>query len=402
MSYIVTTALKKLAKLNKRIHGIQGGTSASKTISILQLLIDGCQRDKTPQLTSVTSESIPHLKRGAIRDFKNIMQEHKYWDDKRWNATDFTYTFETGTPLEFFSLDMPHKVRGPRRKRLFINEANNIPYETFDQLEVRTEDEIWLDWNPVSEFWWHEGESGNMAVKDREDADSEILTYLDNEGLPDSIIKSIETHRGNKNWWRVYGQGLIGEIEGRIYTDWKIVNEIPHEARLERYGLDFGYSNDPTAVVAIYRYNGGFIFDEILYRKGMLNKDIADFMKNQKDSLIVADSAEPKSIAELNMYGLRVIKSKKGRDSIKFGIATVQQQRCSITKRSVNGIKEYRGFMWKTDDNGKILQVPEPGRDHFLDATRYGIKNLIPDDIIPKTQFSGQNILDQLLTEDYQ
>lgn len=402
MSYIVTTALKKLAKLNKRIHGIQGGTSASKTISILQLLIDECQRDKTPQLTSVTSESIPHLKRGAIRDFKNIMQEHKYWDDKRWNATDFTYTFETGTPLEFFSLDMPHKVRGPRRKRLFINEANNIPYETFDQLEVRTEDEIWLDWNPVSEFWWHEGESGNMAVKDREDADSEILTYLDNEGLPDSIIKSIETHRGNKNWWRVYGQGLIGEIEGRIYTDWKIVNEIPHEARLERYGLDFGYSNDPTAVVAIYRYNGGFIFDEILYRKGMLNKDIADFMKNQKDSLIVADSAEPKSIAELNMYGLRVIKSKKGRDSIKFGIATVQQQRCSITKRSVNGIKEYRGFMWKTDDNGKILQVPEPGRDHFLDATRYGIKNLIPDDIIPKTQFSGQNILDQLLTEDYQ
>lgn len=399
--YQITTALKKLKTLNKRIHGVQGGTSASKTISILQILIDQCQRDTTPQLTSVTSESMPHLKRGAIRDFKQIMQEHHYWDDKRWNATDFIYTFETGTPLEFFSLDMPHKVRGPRRKRLFINEANNIPYETFDQLEVRTEDTIWLDWNPITEFWWHQGENGNQAVKDREDADTIILTYKDNEGLPDSIVKSIETHKNNKNWWSVYGLGQIGEVEGRIYTDWQIIDEIPHEARLERYGLDFGYTNDPTAIVAIYRYNGGFIFDEILYRKGMLNKPIADFMLNQKQALIVADSAEPKSITELNMYGLQVVGAKKGKDSNKFGIATVQQQRCSITKRSVNGIKEYRGYMWQTDVNGKFLQEPEDGNDHFLDAVKYGVKNIIPDDIIPIKQFSGQAILNQLLEEQY-
>jgi len=344
---------------------------------------------------------MPHLKRGAIRDFKQIMQEHHYWDDKRWNATDFIYTFETGTPLEFFSLDMPHKVRGPRRKRLFINEANNIPYETFDQLEVRTEDTIWLDWNPITEFWWHQGENGNQAVKDREDADTIILTYKDNEGLPDSIVKSIETHKNNKNWWSVYGLGQIGEVEGRIYTDWQIIDEIPHEARLERYGLDFGYTNDPTAIVAIYRYNGGFIFDEILYRKGMLNKPIADFMLNQKQALIVADSAEPKSITELNMYGLQVVGAKKGKDSNKFGIATVQQQRCSITKRSVNGIKEYRGYMWQTDVNGKFLQEPEDGNDHFLDAVKYGVKNIIPDDIIPIKQFSGQAILNQLLEEQY-
>lgn len=362
--FVPTTAVKKLSKLKKRIKGVQGGTSASKTISILQILIDKAQRDKTPTLTSVTSESVPHLKRGAMRDFKNIMQEHGYWKEKRWNATDFTYTFETGSKIEFFSLDMPHKVRGPRRQRLFINEANNIPYETFDQLEIRTEDEIWLDWNPVAEFWWHEGENGNQAVRDRDDADSIILTYLDNEGLPDSIIKSIESHKGNKNWWRVYGQGLIGEVEGRIYTDWRIIDEVPHEARLERYGLDFGYTNDPTAVIAIYRYNGGFVLDEVLYRKGMLNKDIADFMKNQKDSLIVADSAEPKSITELNTYGLRVVKAKKGKDSIKFGIATVQQQRISVTKRSTNLLKEYRRYMWEVDDNGKILQTPERGLDH--------------------------------------
>ena len=401
MPFIITTALQKIDKLDKRIHGIQGGTSASKTISILQKLIDQCQRDKTPSLTSVTSESMPHLKRGAMRDFKNIMVEHRYWNDKRWNATDFTYTFETGTPMEFFSLDMPHKVRGPRRKRLFINEANNIPYETFDQLEVRTEDSIWLDWNPVEEFWWHEGENGKLAVRDRKDADSLILTYKDNEGLPQSIIDSIESHRGNKNWWSVYGEGQIGEVEGRIYTGWQIIDEIPHEARLERYGLDFGYSVDPTAVTAVYKYNGGFIFDEILYRKGMLNKPIADFMLNQPQALIVADSAEPKSIAELNQYGLQVVKAKKGADSIKFGIATVQQQRCSITKRSVNGIKEYRGHMWQTDINGKFLKVPEPGNDHFLDTVRYAVKNIIPDDTIQKKQFSGQTILDQLLEEQY-
>ena len=393
--YQPTTAVKKLSKLNKRIRGVQGGTSASKTISILQLLIDQCQRDKTPQLTSITSESVPHLKRGAMRDFKNIMQEHHYWDDKRWNATDFIYTFETGTPLEFFSLDMPHKVRGPRRKRLFINEANNIPKETFDQLEVRTEDVIWLDWNPVTEFWWHTDIVPTM------DVDSIILTYKDNEGLPQSIVDSIEARKGNKAWWTVYGLGLIGEVEGRVYTDWQIIDEIPHEARLERYGLDFGYSVDPTAAVAVYRYNGGFILDEVLYRKGMLNKPIADVMLNLRQALIVADSAEPKSIAELNMYGLQVAKAKKGADSIKYGISTVQQQRISITKRSVNGIKEYRSYLWQQNKDGKTLNEPKPGYDHCLDAIRYAIKNLIPDDIIPKKQFSGQSILDQLLEEQY-
>lgn len=376
-------------------NNINVSNSASKTISIIQLLIDQCQRDKTPQLTSITSESMPHLKRGAIRDFKNIMQVHNYWDNKRWNATDFIYTFETGSPLEFFSLDMPHKVRGPRRKRLFINEANNIPKETFDQLEVRTEDVIWLDWNPVTEFWWHTDIVPNM------DVDSVILTYKDNEGLPQSIVDSIESRKHNKSWWQVYGLGLIGEVEGRIYTGWNIIDEIPHEARLERYGLDFGYTNDPTAVIAVYKYNGGWILDEVLYRKGMLNKSIADWMLNQPQALIIADSAEPKSITELNLYGLQVIKAKKGSDKKRFGIATVQQQRISVTKRSTNLIKEYRSYLWATDRDGKSLQEPNDGNDHALDAVLYAIKNLIPDDTIPKKQFSGQSILDQLLEEQY-
>ena len=374
--YVKTTALLKLLELKKRIHGVQGGTSASKTISILQILIDKCQRDVEPRLTSVTSESMPHLKRGAVRDFKDIMMTHGYWDESRWNATDFIYTFETGTPLEFFSLDMSHKVRGPRRKRLFINEANNIPYETFDQLEVRTEDEIWLDWNPVAEFWWHYGTEEFTAVSQRDDADSLILTYKDNEGLPQSIVKSIESRMTNKNWWKVYGLGLLGEAEGRVYKDWQIIDDVPHEARLERYGLDFGYTNDPTAIVAIYRYNGGFVLDEITYQQGLKNREIADIFKNIQRALVIADSAEPKSIDDLVECGINVIGSVKGSGSVSQGIQYVQDQRISVTKRSINLIKEYRNYLWQTDKNGKIINEPTPVMDHLMDAVRYGMNNL--------------------------
>lgn len=370
--YQTTTALKKLIRLNKRIHGIQGGTSASKTVSIIQILIDKCQRDTEPRLTSITSESMPHLKRGAIRDFKDIMMQHNYWKDDRWNATDFIYTFETGTPLEFFSLDMPHKVRGPRRKRLFINEANNIPKETFDQLEVRTEDEIWLDWNPTVEFWFHTDILDNPNF----DVDFEILTYKDNEGLPESIVKSIEARRNNKNWWTVYGEGKLGEVEGRIYTNWKIIDDIPHEARLERYGMDFGYSNDPTAIIAIYRYNGGYILDEITYQKGLSNKQIADILLNIPKALVIADSAEPKSIDEIKDYGVNILPAIKGSGSVQQGIQFVQDQKISVTKRSTNILKEYRGYLWQTDKNGKTINVPTQILDHAMDAIRYGMNNL--------------------------
>lgn len=376
--YIITSATKKLLKLNKRIHGVAGGTSAGKTISIIQILIDKAQRDKTPTLTSITSESMPHLKRGAIRDFLNIMEEHDYFNPSLWNKTDFTYTFETGSKIEFFSLDMPHKVRGPRRNRLFINEANNIPLETFDQLEIRTKDEIWLDWNPTQEFWWY------TEVSKRDDADFEILTYKDNEGLSQSIIDSIERRKDNKNWWLVYGLGQLGETEGKIYKDWAIIDEIPHEARLERYGGDFGYSNDPTAIVAVYRYNGGFIVDEIAFLAGLKNNQIADILKNQPMALSIFDSAEPKSIDEIADQGVSVLPSLKGPGSVNKGIDYVQQQRISVTKRSLNIIREYRNYMWKTDKDGKILNEPDVGFDHSMDAIRYAINDLKPrESLIP-------------------
>lgn len=371
--FLITTALKKLKKLNKRIKGVAGGTSASKTISIIQILIDKAQRDTKPTVTSITSESMPHLKRGAIRDFLNIMMEHDYFNDSRWNKSDFTYTFETGSKIEFFSLDMPHKVRGPRRHRLFINEANNIPLETFEQLEVRTEEEIWLDWNPVSEFWFY------TDLKDRrEDLDFIILTYKDNEGLPESIVKTIEARRGNKNWWKVYGEGLLGDAEGRIYKNWQQLDDIPSEARLKRKGLDFGYSNDPSALVDVYVWNNAFIWDELLYRKGMSNSDIAAAIKQGEDALVIADSAEPKSIDEIMSYGISIIGSQKGPGSVLQGIQYVQDQTIYVTKRSLNIWKEYRNYLWLTDKDGKTVNEPQGFLDHTLSAGRYAMESLKP------------------------
>lgn len=370
--YSLTTATEKIAKLKKRIKAVQGGTSASKTISILLVLIDKAQSDETPTLTSIVSESMPHLKRGAMRDFKNIMQEHKYWRDGQWNATDSIYTFETGSKIEFFSADTPDKVRGPRRQRLFINECNNVPFEAFNQLEVRTSQEIYLDWNPTNEFWFYT----EILKNNNFDVDHIIITYKDNEALEESIVRSIEARRANKNWWKVYGEGQLGEVEGKIFTGWRIIDDVPHEARLERYGLDFGYSNDPTAIVGIYYHDGGYIFDEVTYQKGLSNKQIADVFANIERALVKADSAEPKSIDEIKSYGINILPCTKGRDSINQGIQHVQDQQISVTKRSLNIIREYRNYMWETDKEGRIINVPIDAFNHTMDAIRYGMEGI--------------------------
>ena len=375
MAYVLTTSTKKLAKLNKRIRAVCGGTSAGKTISIMQILISKAIDDKRPTLTSVVSESFPHLKKGAMRDFKNIMQEHNYWDDRDWNATDSIYTFQSGSKIEFFSADQPSKVRGPRRERLYINECNNVDYEAFDQLEVRTNLEVWLDWNPTYEFWFY-----TNVLNNRDDIDFITLTYKDNEGLPENIVKSIEMRKSNKQWWRVYGEGKLGEVEGRIYTGWKTLDEIPFEARLEGYGLDFGYTNDPTAIVAIYYYNGGYILDEKCYRKGMSNRDIADLLNSLPYGLVVADSAEPKSIDDIKSYGVAIVAADKSgtksKPYLKTSIGHVQDQKISVTKGSVNLIREYRRYLWKVDKDGRTLNEPDGGYDHALDAARYKLYSL--------------------------
>lgn len=361
----------------RRIRVLPGGTSAGKTIANLLFLIAKAQKDITPTLTSVVSESVPHLKRGAIRDFLNIMQQHGYFKEKLWNKTDFIYTFETGSKMEFFSSDNGDKLRGARRDRLFINEANNVPFDAFEQLEVRTKEFIILDYNPTNEFWYY-----TEVKPNRDDWIELTLTYLDNESLDKNIVESIEQRKNRKGWWQVYGLGQLGEVEGKIYKDWAIIpDEIPHEARLEGFGIDFGYSNDPTAIIAVYYYNGGYILDEITYKKELSNKQIADIILNQTNVpvLSIADSAEPKSIDDIASYGVLILPAEKGADSVRNGISILQEQRISMTRKSVNLINEYRNYLWRTDKDGKFLSppVPESGKDHALDAVRYKIVSLV-------------------------
>lgn len=377
-----TTATRKLLTLNKRIKAAGGGASASKTISILLILIDKAQtaaNNGDSLLISIVSESLPHLKRGAITDFLNIMEGHGYYKESQYNRTDFIYTFAPGVRLEFFGVDTPAKVRGPRRDILFMNEANNCKLEAYEQLALRTRKEIWLDWNPTNEFWFY---TDILPNRNEEDLDFITLTYKDNEALGQGEIDELESHKHNANWWKVYGLGELGDIEGKIYKDWKIIDEIPHEARLERYGLDFGYANDPAALVAIYYYNGGYIVDELLVRTQMSNRQVADYINNSAapNTLVIADSAEPKSIAEMNEYGLQVIGANKGPGSVNQGIQWVQDQRMSVTKKSTKVIRAYRNYMWKTDKEGKVIDKPDHNYSDPMDATRYAMESLRPQD----------------------
>jgi phage terminase large subunit len=269
-----------------------------------------------------------------------------------------------------------------------MNEANNSTFEAFEQLEVRTKKGVYIDYNPTSEFWALTEVKGK-----RNDVDFLILTYLDNEALDQKIVQSLEQRKNRKGWWQVYGLGQLGEVEGKIYKEWQIIEEIPYEARLERIAIDFGYSNDPTAIVAIYYYNGGYILHQLAFQKGLSNKMIADIIIGQeKIALSVADSAEPKSIDEIRSFGVQIVPAEKGKDSVVHGIQMVQDQRISITKSSVDVIHEYRNYLWMTDKDGRIINEPEHTYSHSMDAIRYGIVSLLKQPTTKARQFIPQGM----------
>ena len=394
-----TEATRKVFKLKKRIRAVKGGTSASKTISILMWHIDYCQQKRpTKEICTIASETFPHLESGAIRDFKAIMMDRGYWQDSRWNATKHFYTFETGNTLEFMSVDTYGKAHGPRRDVLFLNECNNLDWNIVDQLIMRTRKIVWMDWNPTESFWFHE----NLLPYRADDIDYITLTYLDNDALDEITVHEIESHQHNKQWWQVYGLGQDGETEDRVYTGWDIIDEIPKEARIVRKGLDFGFTNDPTVIIDVYEYNQGFILDEIVYQRGLFNVDIARLI-GRNQPLCIADSADPQNIAEIAMYGVNIIGAKKGKrkgtnkGSIQHGIDAVRSRKISITKRSVHTIKEYRGYVFMKDINGKATNEPIKINDHGMDAARYAISSLIPevepeDAYIPETEYETPSI----------
>ena len=372
--FIRTTVINKISKLSKFVKGIQGGTSAGKTFGIIPLLINKASKNPLLEI-SVVAESIPHLKRGAMKDFKKIMVQTNRWFDERWNATDFKYTFANGSIIEFFSADNDAKLRGARRDGLYMNECNNMTFHAYTELASRTKEFVYLDWNPTNEFWFHK------ELLNDSDVDFLIVNYLDNEACPESalnfILKAKEKSKTSKfwdNWYNVYGLGQIGNLEGVIFSDWKQVDKIPLEAKLVGRGMDFGYTNDPTTLTDIYLYNNEYIFDERIYRTGLTNPDIwREFKSLDMDNSIytIADSAEPKSIQELTHLGMKIQGAIKGADSIVFGIQKIQEINFSVTSNSLNLIKELRSYTWAVDKEGNKLNKPIDNFNHAIDGIRY-------------------------------
>lgn len=357
-----------LTRADVRYVDNAGGTRSGKTFSTLQVLVE-LAKGSRDLLISVVSETMPHLKRGAIRDFKAILADE--WNDGAWNKTESIYTFPTGSIIEFFSADQPGKVHGPARDVLFINEANHISYDTARQLLVRTRLFAIFDYNPTAMFWVHE------QIAPRANCVSIHSTYQDNPFLTDEQVAEIESNKGDNNWWRVYGLGLVGQAEGLIYTNWEQCEALPEVGgRLRSFGLDYGFSNSYTALVEciIDRGRREIWAREHLYKRGIINEQIVAAMERAEvprhSTPVWADCAEPKSNKELRLAGFNIQDSQK---SVRIAdqLTELTAWRLYVTKDSVDFIKELRGYAWAQDKSGAWLNEPVKELDHACDAYRY-------------------------------
>jgi len=298
------------------------------------------------------------------------------YEDAWFNKSLLRYDFPHGSYIEFFSADQSDKMRGARRDILFVNEANNIAWEAYHQLAIRTKKCIYIDFNPVSEFWAH-----RELIEDK-GSDFIVVTYRDNEALDPAIVKEIEKARDKAatsnywaNWWKVYGLGEVGSLQGVVFDDWQQVDGIDFAGdHLIAIGLDWGYTNDPTAVVAVYKRGSAVLVHELMYSTGLTNQDIADQLRKlgiNRSWPIIADSAEPKSIEEVHRLGFNIHPATKGADSIRNSIDILKRQPLLVTRESTNLIKELRNYTWDTDKTGASLGVPIDRYNHAIDAVRY-------------------------------
>ena len=364
-----TAWLDRKAGIRRSLN--EGGTSSSKTYSIIQLLIDIAFATKEFLTISIISESLPHLKRGCIRDFLKIMGDS--FNQSSWNKTESTYTFKNAI-IEFFSADDSKRLRGGRRDILYINECNNVSYDSYRELDIRTRLFTFLDWNPVSEFWVHDNglhnEPENRYIHS---------TYLDAKPvLPAEVVRNIESNKDkDPNWWNVYGLGKIGNVEGLVHSKFSQIDTMP-DGGIVCFGLDFGFTNDPTALVVNKIIGENLYSDLLIYENGLTNIDIANIMQTQIHMRkyfdeIFADSAEPKSIEEIRRYGWNIKGCPKGPDSVLSGIQKINQFNQYWTKRSVEAIKEMRNYRYIKDKDGKLTNKPIDLFDHAIQARQYGV-----------------------------
>lgn len=378
-----TTALNKIQQLILEptfYKVIQGGMRAGKTVAIM-ILLTGYAESYPNSTITVVGQSYGHLKDGPIADFKSIMKSTGRWDDERFNKSELNYEFANGSVLQFRSIDKM-KAHGLSRDVLFMNEANAFTYETFDQLASRTEDFVIVDYNPTSKFWAHEE---LVEGKHKNRTSFTILTYKDNEALSPQVVENIESHKpadGEEpsNYWTVYGLGQIGSLEGNVYSGWveSSAEEISATGRLVRYGLDFGFSNDESALVAVYDMGENRLgIVEKVFEKGILNSKYAEkFNVAQVDSsvLIVADAARPEAIAEIKAAGFRIVPADKNAGSVLRGIERVSEKQIYYAGENLK--REYLSYAWRKKRSGEILDEPQDGNDHLMDALRYAVDDL--------------------------
>lgn len=373
----VTYVFEKLlaAFVNPRIRGIasKGGTRSSKTWSTLQLLHLVCVNSEKPLVVSCVAATLPMVKRGMVRDFRQMLITEGEWNENAFNKSECTYTYPNGCIMEFFGVDNASKVHGSARDILFVNEAQTIPREIFRQLDIRTRKKVIIDFNPVRKFWGETEFVGDRYLTIHS-------TYKDNPYLSKEQVGAIEKNKGDANWWRIYGEGETGGVEGNVYPSYKVIDDMPETFTGRCLGLDFGFVNDPTAIVDI-RFQGWDLYVDLLcYETGLLNASIADYLtSNMLHRLItVCDNAEQKSIVELQQRRIKAIPCVKGRGSVAGGIAQVKQFRLHVTKRSVKLLDELDNYRFIKDEaSDTYTNETIDAWNHALDALRYGVDYLI-------------------------
>ena len=360
----------------------QGGTRSGKTYNILLWIIFSYCHKNTGKIITICRKSFPALRGTVMRDFFTIIRDYEIYSEEYHSKTTNEYKIN-GNIVEFISLDMPQKIRGRKRDLLFANEANELNYEDWQQLLFRTTEKAIMDYNPSEEFHWIYDQ-----VLTRSDVDFFQTTYRDNPFLGDVIKQEIERLKEvDENYWRVYGLGERGQGKSLIYT-FSTVKQIPEHAKLVAYGLDFGYSNDPTSLVRTYILDDNMYVDELIYRTGMTNRDIANEMQQlglDRSNEVFADSSEPKSIEEIYRMGWNVKPTIKG--SINIGIDIIRRYKLHATERSFNLIKELRNYKYIEDKNGNITNNPVDNFNHALDALRYSVVNKISQSHLGRYSF---------------
>ncbi|MEI7502744.1 MAG: terminase large subunit [Paludibacter sp.] len=363
----------------ERIIINQGGTSSGKTYTIIEILFCIAIREPKSVIT-VVGQDIPNLKKGAYRDAKNIWGDSELYQQcfGKPNETERIFTCSNGSIIEFNSYQDEQDAKSGKRDYLFVNEANGIDYKIYWQLAIRTKKNIFIDYNPTSRFWAHDIMSDkNTRVIISDHRDNIYLTQEQHDRIEGITDKELH---------KVYARGLTGKIDGLVYTNWQLVDEMPKDYKKRFTGIDFGFTNDPTAIIDVRLSQGELWVDEYEYQTGMLNSDIAKVIKANGISLIdtVADSAEPKSIAELRTYGIKIEGAQKGADSIKNGIDILKRYKINITKRSTNIRKEILSYKWKVDRDGNLTNEPIDNFNHSLDPLRYVALNKLNNKPVSK------------------